>query len=135
MATSTLLSNPVFTINAVDVSDQTTSLSPKIKATALAATAFGDSSTKFVAGLYDNEVSAEMYWSEAASETYATLKSLIGTTTTITWKAAVGATSATNVLETLTGCYLEELSPVYKMGELSTISVTFLGGVYSSAIV
>jgi hypothetical protein len=92
MATSTLLSNPVFTINAVDVSDQTTSLSPKIKATALAATAFGDSSTKFVAGLYDNEVSAEMYWSEAASETYATLKSLIGTTTTITWKAAVGAT-------------------------------------------
>ena len=135
MATSTLLSNPVFTINAVDVSDQTTSLSPKIKATALAATAFGDTSTKFVAGLYDNEVSAEMYWSEAASETYATLKSLIGTTTTITWKAAVGATSATNVLETLTGCYLEELSPVYKMGELSTISVTFLGGVYSSAIV
>lgn len=135
MATSTLLSNPVFTINAIDVSDQTTSLSPKIKATALAATAFGDSSTKFVAGLYDNEVSAEMYWSEAASETYATLKSLIGTTTTITWKAAPGATSATNVLETLTGCYLEELSPVYKMGELSTISVTFLGGVYSSAIV
>lgn len=135
MATSTLLSNPVFTINAVDVSDQTTSLSPKIKATALAATSFGDSSTKFVSGLFDNEVSAEMYWSEAASETYATLKSLIGTTTTITWKAAVGATSATNVLETLTGCYLEELSPVYKMGELSTISVTFLGGVYSSAIV
>lgn len=135
MATSTLLSNPVFTINAVDVSDQTTSLSPKIKATALAATAFGDSSTKFVAGLYDNEVSAEMYWSEAASETYATLKSLIGTTTTITWKASVGATSATNVLESLVGCYLEELSPVYKMGELSTISVTFLGGVYSAAIV
>ena len=135
MATSTLLSNPVFTINAVDVSDQTTSLSPKIKATALAATAFGDTSTKFVAGLYDNEVSAEMYWSEAANETYATLKSLIGTTTTITWKAAVGATSATNVLESLVGCYLEELSPVYKMGELSTISVTFLGGVYSAVIV
>lgn len=134
MPTSTLLSNPVFTINAVDVSDQTTSLSPKIKATALAATAFGDSSVKFVAGLYDNEVSAEMYWSEAASETYATLKSLIGTTFNITWKATPAATSATNVLETLTGCYLEELSPVYKMGELSTISVTFLGGVYSAAI-
>ena len=135
MATSTLLSNPVFTINAVDVSDQTTSLSPSIKATALPATAFGDSSTKFVAGLFDNEVTAEMYWSEAASETYATLKSLIGTTTTITWKAAPGATSATNVLESLVGCYLEELSPAYKMGELSTISVTFKGGVYSASIV
>lgn len=135
MATSTLLSNPVFTINAVDVSDQTTSLSPQIKQTALPATAFGDSSVKYTAGLFDNQVTAEMYWSEAASETYATLKSLIGTTTTITWKAAVGATSATNVLETLTGCYLEELAPVYKMGELSTISVTFLGGVYSAAIV
>lgn len=133
MATSTLLSNPVFTVNSVDLSDQTTSLEVHIKATALTATAFGDTSQKFVAGLYDNEVTAELYWSYAATETYATLASLVGTTTTIKWKPNTGANSATNPEATLTGCYLEELPPVFKMGELATVSVTFKGGVYSVA--
>jgi hypothetical protein len=105
-----------------------------IKATALSATSFGDTSTKFVAGLYDNEVSFDMYWSEAATSVYATIKALIGTTFNVTWKATSAATSATNVLETLTGCYLEDISPQYKIGELATISITVKGGVYSSAI-
>lgn len=133
MATSTVLSNPVVTINSVDLTGNTTSVSPKIKATALTATSFGDTATKFVAGLYDNEVSFDMYWSEAASSVYATIKSLIGTTFNVTWKATSAATSATNVMETLTGCYLEEIGPVYKLGELATISITVKGGVYSSA--
>ena len=133
MATSTVLSNPVVTINSVDLTGNTTSVSPKIKATALTATSFGDTSTKFVAGLYDNEVSFDMYWSEAASSVYATIKALIGTTFNVTWKATSAATSATNVMETLTGCYLEEIGPVYKLGELATISITVKGGVYSSA--
>jgi hypothetical protein len=133
MATSTVLSNPVVTINSVDLTGNTTSVSPKIKATALAATSFGDTSTKFVAGLYDNEVSFDMYWSEAAASVYATIKALIGTTFNVTWKATSAATSATNVMETLTGCYLEEIGPVYKLGELATISITVKGGVYSSA--
>jgi len=133
MATSTVLSNPVVTINAVDLTGNTTSVSPKIKATALTATSFGDTSTKFVAGLYDNEVSFDMYWSEAATSVYATIKALIGTTFNVTWKATSAATSATNVMETLTGCYLEEIGPVYKLGELATISITVKGGVYSSA--
>lgn len=133
MATSTLLSSPVFTVNSVDMSDQTTSLDVKIKATALSATAFGDSSTKFVAGLYDNEVTATLYWSYASAETYATLSSLVGTTTTIKWKPTTGSASATNPEGTLTGCYLEELPPSFKVGELATVTVTFKGGVYSVA--
>ena len=133
MATSTVLSNPVITINAVDLTGNCTSLSPKIKATALSATSFGDTSTKFVAGLYDNEVSFDLYWSEAATSVYATIKTLIGTTFNVTWKATPAATSATNVMETLTGCYLEEIGPVYKINELSTISLTVKGGVYSAA--
>jgi hypothetical protein len=133
MATSTVLSNPVVTINSVDLTGNTTSVSPKIKATALTATSFGDTSTKFVAGLYDNEVSFDMYWSEATTSVYATIKALIGTTFNVTWKATPAATSATNVIETLTGCYLEEIGPVYKLGELATISITVKGGVYSSA--
>ena len=133
MATSTVLSNPVVTINAVDLTGNCSAVSPQIKATALSATSFGDTSTKFVAGLYDNEVSFDMYWSEAASSVYATIKSLIGTTFNVTWKATSAATSATNVMETLTGCYLESISPQYKIGELATITITVKGGVYSSA--
>lgn len=135
MATSTLLSNPVLTVNSVDLSDQCTSLEVKIKATALTATSFGDTSQKFVAGLYDNEVTAELYWSYAATETYASLNALLGTTFNITWKPSSAATSATNPLATLTGCYLEELPPSFKMGELATVSVVFKGGVYSVATV
>jgi len=133
MATSTVLSNPVVTINSVDLTGNCSAVSPMIKATALSATSFGDTSTKFVAGLYDNEVSFDMYWSEAATSVYATIKSLIGTTFNVTWKATSAATSATNVLETLTGCYLEDISPQYKIGELATISITVKGGVYSAA--
>ena len=133
MATSTVLSNPVVTINAVDLTGNCTGVQPKIKATALTATAFGDTSTKFVAGLYDNEVSFDFYWSEAAASVYATIKALIGTTFNVTWKATPSSTSATNVLETLTGCYLEAIDPVYKIGELATISITVKGGVYSAA--
>ena len=133
MATSTLLSSPVFTVNSVDMTDQTQSLDVRIKATALSATAFGDTSTKFVAGLYDNEVSATLYWSYASTETYATLASLLGTTTTITWKPTSGAASATNPVATLTGCYLEELPPSFKVGELAQVTVVFKGGVYSVA--
>ena len=133
MPTSTVLSNPVVTINSVDLTGNCSAVSPVIKATALAATSFGDTSTKFVSGLYDNEVSFDFYWSEAATSVYATIKSLIGTTFNVTWKATSAATSATNVLETLTGCYLEDISPSYKIGELATISITVKGGVYSSA--
>jgi len=133
MATATLLSNPVVTVNAVDLSDQCRSLSVSVKATALDATAFGDTSTKRVAGLFDNSVTLELYFSYASNETYATLQGLVGLTTNVTWKPASGATSATNPLATLTGCYLEELPPVFTVGELVTVSVTFLGGVYSVA--
>lgn len=133
MPTSTLLSNPVVTVNAVDLSDQCRSLSPSIKATALDATAFGDTSTKKVAGLYDNAVTLELYWSYASTETYATLASLVGTTTNVTWKPTSAATSSTNPLATLTGCYLEELPPVFTVGELASVTVTFIGGVYSVA--
>jgi hypothetical protein len=133
MSTSTVLSNPVVTINAVDLTGNCTAVSPKIKQTALNATSFGDTSEKFVAGLFSNEVQFDFYWSEAATSVYATIKSLIGTTFNVTWKATPAATSATNVIETLTGCYLEAIDPVYKMGDLATISVVVKGGVYSAA--
>lgn len=131
MATSTLLSNPVVTINAVDVSDQCTSCEFTIGQPALEATAFGDASRKYVGGLYENSVSLEMYASFASGETWATLKSLVGATTTVTIKPTSAATSATNPIFTFTGTFVEPLPQSFALGALATVTVNFTGGVYS----
>jgi len=131
MATSTILSNPVVTVNSVDLSDQCTSATFTERYAELTATAFGDTANKYVKGLGDHEVTLTLYMSYAASETYATLKSLVGTTTTVVVKPAVGADSATNPGFTLTGAFLAELPHTFSLGELSTVDVTFHGGVYS----
>lgn len=131
MATSTILSNPVVTVNSVDLSDQCTSAQFTERYAELTATAFGDTANKYVKGLGDHEVTLTLYMSYAASETYATLKSLVGTTTTVVVKPAAGTDSATNPGFTLTGAFLAELPHTFALGELSTVDVTFHGGVYS----
>jgi hypothetical protein len=132
MATSTYLANPVVTVNSVDLTDQTTSATVTHRFDQLEATAFGDTDRKYVKGLGNHEVTLSMYLSYAAAETYATLSSLVGTTTNIIVKPATGSESATNPGFTLTGAFLAEM-PVLNatMGELSTCDVTFVGGVYS----
>jgi hypothetical protein len=134
MATSTILSNPVVTVNSVDLSDQCTSATFTERYAELTATAFGDTANKYVKGLGDHEVTLTLYMSYAASETYATLKSLVGTTTTVVVKPAVGVDSATNPGFTLTGAFLAELPHTFALGELSTVDVTFHGGVYSEDV-
>ena len=131
MATSTYLSNPVVTVNAVDISDQCTGATINQRYNQLTNSAFGDTAMKYTAGLQDNSVTLELYWSTASSETYASLKSLVGTTTNITLKGSSAATSATNPLGTLTGGFLAELPVVYTLGELATVSVTFSGGTWA----
>ena len=133
MATSTILSNPSVTVNAVDLSDQCTSATFNINYAQLTATAFGDVDNKYVKGLGDHSVDLEFYMSFASTETWATLKSLVGTTTTVVVKPASGAASATNPGLTLTGTFLAALPPTFQLGSLSTCTVTFTGGVYSEA--
>ena len=132
MATSTYLSNPVVTVNAVDLSDQCTSATFTRRVDALESTAFGDSDRKYVSGLGNHELTLTLYMSYATSETYATLSGLVGTTTTVIVKPTSGADSVTNPGFTLTGTFLAELPVINaSMGELSTIDITFQGGVYS----
>lgn len=131
MATSTYLSNPVVTVNAVDISDQCKGANISVAFDQLENTAFGDTARKYTAGLQTNSISLDLYWSTASSETYATLKSLVGTTTNITIKGSSAATSATNPLGTFTGAFLAEMPVVYTMGELATCSVTFNGGTFA----
>ena len=134
MATSTYLSNPVVKIGAVDISDQTTAANLSQTIQELQGNGFGSTAVAYVAGLQNNSLTLDLYWSTAASETYATLKSLVGTViTTITIQGSSAATSATNPIGTLTGSYLPTLAPVYSLGALTTCSVTFMGGTFAWA--
>ena len=134
MATSTYLSNPVVTVNAVDVTDQISAASLVRVIEALESTSFGKTSRVYVSGLENSTLTLTAYNSFAASETYATLSALVGTSTTVTIKPTDAATSATNVLSSLVGCYLETLPIVNAaLGALDTVDITFTGGVYSVA--
>jgi hypothetical protein len=132
MSTSTYLSNPVVTINNVALTDQATAATFTHRFDQLEATAFGDTDRKFVKGLGNHEVTISLYMSYAANETYATLAALVGTATTVKVKPTSAVASATNPEFVLTGAFLAE-APVANatMGELSTLDITFVGGVYS----
>lgn len=136
MATSTYLSNPVVTVNSVALTGWATSASVIRVQESIDTTSFGSTSREFSSGLANNTISMTLFLTYAASETYATLKALVGTKTTVTVKATTAANSATNPLHTLTGCYLETL-PVLEtsVGEISQIDIEFTGGVYTEVVI
>lgn len=132
MATSTYLSNPNVTVNSVSLQDQCQGLVFTRTIEALESTAFGTTSRSYVAGLENSTLQLDLYASFAASETYATLKSLVGTQVTVSWSpSATSPGTATNPTMTLTGAYLEALPYTMATGTLGTMSITFTGGVYS----
>ena len=137
MATSTYLSNPGVEVNSVSLTDQCTSCTVTSTIESLESTAFGSTSRVYTGGLANNEITMDLYMSYAATETYATLAALVGTTTTVKVSntvAGLATPSATEPCFTLTGCYLESLPVINAtMGELSTISITFTGGVLTTA--
>ena len=139
MATTVYLSNPTITINSVDLQDQCTSAVVTYAFDQLETTAFGDTARKFgastVTSLQNNTIEVELYQSYAASETEATIFGLVGIQTTIVVKPTSAAVSATNPSYTLTGCYLASHTPINaSLGELSTITLTFAGGVLTKAV-
>jgi len=132
MAISTYLSSPNVTVNSVSLQDQCQGLTFTRTIEALESTAFGSGSRVYVAGLENSTLTLDLYLSFAASETYATLKALVGTSTTVSWSpSATSPGTATNPTMTLTGAYLEALPYEMALGALGTLSVTFTGGVYS----
>jgi hypothetical protein len=138
MPTSTLLSNPKVQIGAaigsiVDLTDQTTAASLTRTVEALEDTAFGTGSRTYTGGLENNELTVTMYMSYATAETYASLSALVGTKCTVKVNPAYGSgDSATNPGFILTDTYLESLPVISaSLGELTTVDLTFQGGVYS----
>ena len=127
MATSVFLSNLTsLTVNSVSLVDQATSVTIDNVYESLEKTSFGSTSRSYTAGLINNTVTMTLYNSYATSETYATLASIVGGTTTVVASVTDGAVVKTF---TITGAYLETLPVVNgSLGTLSTIDVTFTGG-------
>ena len=134
MASATYLSNPVVTINSVDLTDMCSAASLNHLVEALEDSVFGNLSRTYTGGLANNEVTLTFYASYAASETYVTLSALVGSKTVVTLQPTSDATSVTNPLFTLTDCYLESLPVVNAaLGTLSTYDITLVGGSYTVA--
>jgi hypothetical protein len=135
--TTTYLSNPDVLINStITLRDQCSAATLTRTVEALESTAFGDTARFYVGGLEANELTLTLYMSYAASETYATLSSLVGTQFDVIVSPAApssaGVYSATNPGFKLTDCYLASLPVINAtMGELSTIDITIQGGSYS----
>jgi hypothetical protein len=134
MATSTYLSNPTVTVNAVALTGFATAATLTRSNTAQDTTVFGNTARVYSATIEDNELTVSLYMTYGASETYATLATLVGTATTVVVKPTSSATGATNPAFTLTNTYLESLPVINAtLGEISSIDITFKGGTYTAA--
>jgi len=142
MATTVYLSNPALTVNSVDLTDQATSATLTFAYDQLETTAFGQTARSYgassVTSLQNNTFEVELYQSYAASETEASIYSLVGIQTTITISptaAGLVTPSATSPKYTLTGAYLSSHTPISaSLGELSTVTLTFTGGTLTKAV-
>jgi len=138
MATSTYLSNPALTINAVNLTDQCTSATLTQVTQPQPSGAFGSTDSFYVSGMTDHTFEVELFMSYAASETWITLSTLVGTQTTVTISptaAGLATPTATAPKFTLTNCYLADLPLIdAAIGELSSITLTFQGGTLTTAV-
>ena len=138
MATTTYLSNPVVYIGAsapgTNLQDQCKSAVLTRTVEALESTAFGGTDRVYTAGLGNHQLVVTFLMSYAATETYATLSTLVGTQCYVSVKPVDTTTGATNPQFSLTNTYLESLDVVNaNLGELSEVQVTFIGGTYAAA--
>jgi len=137
MATSVYLSNPAIKINSVDLTDQCTAATITYTVEALENTAFGSTARTYTGGLQNNSITVTLYQSYAATETEASIFSLVGSTCSIELSpTAAGLTtpSASEPKYSLSAAYLETHTPINaSLGELSTIDLVFTGSALTKA--
>jgi hypothetical protein len=131
-ATVTYLANPTVTVtspSAMTLTDHCSAATLTLTAEALENTAFGQTSRTFTAGLYSNELTLTLFQSYGATEVETMLNTMFGVASTIVISPAGATESASNPEYTLTGCYLETVTPISAaVGELSVVEATFKGG-------
>jgi hypothetical protein len=122
-----VITNPVITVNSVDLSDHVTSVTLDDSTADIDTTNFGSSGAHTrIGGLKDGGITIEFQQDYAAGKVDATLWAARGTVITVTVKATSSATSATNPL--YSGSYLVTATGAGvkgKVGDLATTSVTW----------
>jgi hypothetical protein len=135
MATVTYLSNPTVNVtspSAMSLTDHCSAATLTLTAEALENTAFGQTSRTFTAGLFSNELTLTLFQGYGATEVETMLNSMFGVASTIVVSPSGTTESASNPEYTLTGCYLETVTPIMAtVGELSVVEATFKGGTFA----
>ena len=135
MPSTTYLGNAKVLIATIDLSDQCKSATITRTIEALESSAFGSTNRVYTAGMENSTFTGEFMMSYSVSETYATLKDLVGTAITIVVNPTAAADSATNPGFTLTGTYLESIDVIAAtIGELGMVTVSTQGGAYSADV-
>lgn len=124
-----VLTNADITVNGVNLSNRSNSVTLTYEVDSVEVTAFGDGGHKFTGGLQNNTIDIEFMQDFAAANVEATIFPLVGTQTTVTVRPGAQATSATNPLYTVSGTFLAAHTPVAAaVGELAMTSLSFTGG-------
>ena len=124
-----VLTNALVTINTVDLSTKSNSVTLNYEVDSVEVTAFGMSGHQFTGGLQNLSVEIAMLQDFASAMTEATIYPLVGTTTTLVIRADAGVVSVTNPTYTVSNAYLAAHTPVAgAVGELMMSTITFTGG-------
>ena len=131
------LSNPTVTIGGVDVTQNTSACSLEIGFDSLESTTFGDTGHRFVSGLQMVNVTLTMFQNYGAGEIEATLYDQVGDGTTTLVISPSGTTEGpANPEYTISNAMLASFTPIVTtVGELSQVSVSYVGGTWVRDIV
>ena len=136
---TTYLSNPTVTVTSPSAMTLTSSCSAAVlslTAEALENTSFGQTSRTFTAGLFSNELTLTLFQGYGTTEVETYLNTLFGVASTIVVSPSGATESASNPEYTLTGCFLETVTPINTtVGELSVVEAVFKGGSFVRDIV
>jgi hypothetical protein len=135
VATTTYLSNPYqVSVNAVDLTDNCSSVSLTLGNTSLDATAFGATGLSMTSGLQTVSGSLTLFAAYGSGDVEATIYAEVGLGTTDIIVQKGSTLSATNPKWTITNCMIKDYPIEMKVGELQIMTVNFEAGTWVRAI-
>lgn len=120
-----VLTNPIITINSVNLTDHIASVTINETYAEVPTTAFGNTAVTRVAGLGDHSITMTFHEDYAASSVHQTIYPLLGGTTTVTVKPVNTTTSSTNPSFSMTVLVTEWPTINGAVGDLASADVTW----------